>query len=657
VTAAILPRTWRCRKQWAAWRRYRMPGTLLEAYEDAAELEGARRYDEALDALYKASAHDPMNMGLRLRIGHLQERVGLYLDALATYQGMLTVGDERAVPKRTRERRAARRERRRALVAAQYRKIVLLGGSELAEQWRKQTIRGVPHSKRDRRRRLLRDRLRAPLQKDLEEAVESPARVPFDRAAFSRKRTRGEPDRTRRGTRTPAKALEEPPDTHADETKALYELRELFAFAALHELRDLLKKLRFHAMDKKVLLTPDSVRLTALCIGVRLDWIQYLLCGRRSDAWPPDTVLLRAKVGTLERVRLFYRWHEHYNAACLFSLPLMADELRDDPATAPLRDELAGLAVDRLASATAHADSAYLAGRRDWLLSEDPDLDGLRTHRYFKDFEAMNFPAPGATPVRPAHVKRLESSWYVKDLLIAASECWERAWHTRGQELDRCADVHQLLAWWDDECEAWTLVREVALNNRHWPTRVKLLHRLQEQAIAYGFEPPQIAFPHYGEREHTLTRDELGGNHRIAADGIADATERRLAAIGKAVRDKEAIQSAGAAIAHIDRWQNTLRRLDARGREPRLFLLALLCDHHAALWQLLREAITAEPGSAIETRRAFRRQMARADSVWSSAATWWHAPRLVWAAAHRNARPVQPFGQGAANGREATPVA
>jgi hypothetical protein len=667
VTAAILPRTWRCRRQWAAWRRYRMPGKLLEAYEDAAELEVERRYDEALDALYKASEHDPMNMGLRLRIGQLQERLGLYIDALATYQGMLTVGTERKVPKRTRERRAARRERRRALVAARYRKIILLGGSELAEQWRKDSTRGVPDSKRDRRRRLLRKRLRAPLEADLNVVTATHPSVPLDGSSSSRHEGRGSRHRPRRGELDAGVALAEPPapqqqfatpaEVEAVEKERLYELRELFALAALREVRALLKQLRFHARDKRVLLTPDTVRLTALCIEVRLDWIQHILTKRQSTSWPPHPALLRAQVGSLERVRWFYRWHEHYNAACLFSLPLMADEIRADSTPGGLGDTLAELAVERLARATAHADSAYIAGRSDWLLSEDPDLDGLRSHWRFKDFEAMNFPAPGATPARPEHVKRLESSWYVKDLLIAASECWEQAWHTRGRELDGNADIHQLLAWWDDECATWDLVREVALNNRHWPTRVKLLHRLQAQAEAYRFEPPRIAFPHYGKDGHLLTPEQLGSDPRTAADAIADATEQRLAAIGKAVRDKEAAQSAGAAIAHIDRWQSTLRRLDAQGREPRLFLLALLCDHHAALWQLLREAITAEPRDAIKARDRFRRQMARADSVWSSAATWWRAPRLVWAAAHRGARPLHGFAQEAGNGREATPVA
>ena len=51
-------------------------------------LERARRYDEALAAYWRAVELDPLNMVLRLCVGQLQERIGLYLDALATYWGM-----------------------------------------------------------------------------------------------------------------------------------------------------------------------------------------------------------------------------------------------------------------------------------------------------------------------------------------------------------------------------------------------------------------------------------------------------------------------------------------------------------------------------------------------------------------------------------------
>ena len=98
ATAAILTRTRRCESPWAAWRRYPMPGELFHDYERAAELEDERRYDEALDRYYRALEHDPLNLGLRLQIGFLQEKIGLPLDALATYEGMEAVEEPGGVP-------------------------------------------------------------------------------------------------------------------------------------------------------------------------------------------------------------------------------------------------------------------------------------------------------------------------------------------------------------------------------------------------------------------------------------------------------------------------------------------------------------------------------------------------------------------------------
>ena len=88
ATAAILPHTRRCLAPWGTWRGQVMPRGLLHAHEQGARFEQQRRYDEALRAYYRAVEADPKNMPLRLRLGQLQERMGLFLDALATYWGM-----------------------------------------------------------------------------------------------------------------------------------------------------------------------------------------------------------------------------------------------------------------------------------------------------------------------------------------------------------------------------------------------------------------------------------------------------------------------------------------------------------------------------------------------------------------------------------------
>ena len=168
ATAAILPQTRVCRAPWGVWRGYVMPGHLLHTYEEGARLEHDRRYDEALDRYYEALKDDPMNVVLRLRVGQLQERLGLFLDAFATYSGIC----ESTKPKGVREprplyRRVGRRERRRAELSATYRRVVLLGGRVLAEQWRTGAADPADPTERDVQRERLRACLRPRLKKEL----------------------------------------------------------------------------------------------------------------------------------------------------------------------------------------------------------------------------------------------------------------------------------------------------------------------------------------------------------------------------------------------------------------------------------------------------------------------------------------------------------
>ncbi len=668
ATAAILPRTRRCTQQWAAWRRFRMGGTLLGNYEDAVMLEGGRRYDEALQAYYLAADDDPMNMALRLRIGLLQERMGLYLDALATYQGMIHVGKARKRG-RTLERRLARLERRRSIIVARYRRLVLLGGSELAEQWLKVGEAGAasgsgPEPERAARRRLLRDRVEPFLRQDIEKvarrkrSVEPGEPVPMA-IAFKGERPR---PRSRCSTEE-ALSPQAYGAARTPEEDPLFRLRELFGLLALREARAVQRKLRPHLIDRHLILSRETVALTARCIAVRLDWVQYNLTGGESDAWPPVPERFDAELARIEHHREFNRWHEHYNAACLYALPLLAFESEENgivPALpADLRERLAAGAVARLSSATANADSAYIAGRRDWVLSEDPDLDGLRTSDFFKQFEAMNFPSREPTPDRPLHVKTLESSRYVHALLEDAARCWEQTWHKRGRELNGDVDVHELLQWWKDECEAWQHVPRVALNNRHWPARADLVRRLHDHADTYSFARPEIPFPRYSDE--VLTKEELGDTYelrRTAADRVAKDGEDHLHHIGETVRKAQVKGKMRPKIDDIEQWQAVLRQLDARGREPRRFLLAVLCDHHAALWQLFAEWVSANSEEERDAKeKAFVDQIGDTDLIWCGAATWWRSPVLVRAAVHRGARPALVFGRWANKGGKATPVA
>ena len=598
ATAAILPRTRHCREPWSAWKRLLLPGELLSAHENGVGLEAERRYDEALDAFYHASALDPMNMALRLKIGQLQEKVGLYLDALMTYEGIINVCKQAPKWRPGAYPLAARSQRRRSLLAARYRRIVLLGGAELTRQWRRTGPSELGRwSARDERRRELRSRLRRPLHEQLVEVAErhegatllaDPGQVQLV-------------DSLRRcGTMAPEDLLAEPSPTGDDATE--HQLRELLALLALDELAAM-PFLRLRFLYRKLQLTPEAVRLTQMCIKVRLAWLQAQLApGDKDVCWPPRPARLEDRIHKLEGRYSFGRWHEHYNAACAYALPLTAEHNEKHEIPKRLTNELADMAVERLARATSCADSGYIAGRREWLISEDPDLDGLREHQRFREFEAMYFPSERATPPRPRSVRELESARYIRDLLAATATRWEREWHRRGRDLG-WPDIHVMLDWWRTELRAWELVRQVAVDQRHWPARLGLITAMHEWALAYGFAPLAVAFHRYEDEPL------CGPDGRLTcgdADEPAKRAEQRLLDVHECLSDVGSQERARQLLGSLEQWQSTLRQLDTEGKDPDRVLLALMCDRHAALWQLLQQWLREDdPDHQLACRTAF----------------------------------------------------
>ena len=612
ATAAILPRTRQCREPWTAWKRLLLPGELLSAHEDGVRLEAERRYDEALDAFYHASALDPMNMALRLKIGQLQEKVGLYIDALMTYEGIINVCKQAPSWRPFAFPLAALSQRRRSLLAARYRRIVLLGGAELTRQWRRTgpSERGR-WSARDERRRELRARLRRPLRVQLDEVADR-----HSSEAATQLADPGEAqlvDTLRRcGTKNPEALLAEPSPARDDATE--HELRELLALLALDELADM-PFLRLRVLYRKLQLTPAAVRLTQTCIKVRLAWLQAQLAPKgQAVLWPPRPARIQDRIGEIERRTSFGRWHEHYNAACAYALPLTAEHNENPEYEVPKRvkDELADKAVERLARATSCADSGYIAGRREWLISEDPDLDGLRAHQRFREFEAMYFPSERATPPRPAGVRELESARYIRDLLVATATRWEREWHRRGHDLDR-PDIHDMLDWWRTELRAWELVRQVAVDQRHWPARLGLITAMHEWALTHGFAPLEVAFHRYEDEplcgpDGTLSCED--------ADQPAKRAEQRLLDVHQCLSESDSHERARQLLRSLEHWQSTLRQLDMEGADPDRVLLASLCDRHAALWQLLQQWLREDdPDEQQVCRTAFEEQITRHDAT------------------------------------------
>jgi hypothetical protein len=571
ATAAILPQTRACRSPWAGWRRYYMPPELLRAYEDAADCEEARRYDEALGYYYEALDQDPMNLGLRLQIGYLQEKLRLYLDALDTYEGILTIADspERRrfwPPRRVREIRKAycwraRWDRDRRILVTRYRRAVLLGGGEVARHWVK------PHKgrKRDDERADLRERLAACLTKLFQPALDEKHKTKLKKLDAGMVQVWPEigpwNEALRKSPIDPG-AVPEP------------ELKHMLLVASMYAFGDVIHRIPLiRAPWKRRTLSRQAVRVSRLIVKQRL---RELLAPAATPAAGNYVKEIKRELARIESGR-FHRWQEHYNAACVFALPLKDnDHPQPEPAVAK---ELAEEAILRLEQASARADSAFLASRRDWVLTEDPDLNGLRQRREFKAFEAAYFPSASRPPQRPPEAHRWEASRYTIDLLQAATRRWEEVWRRRASNAP-AAELDVVARWCADDLAACELVRDVAVDYRDWHTRNALLTRMREWSTANGFEPLSVPFPRFS----------ADGEWNGDADTIEEKTEAYIEENMSRLEDldHELEIPPEPPLAYRKAGLPVLTRVD----------VARLCTLRADRWGKARETITLDNGSA-----------------------------------------------------------
>lgn len=472
--------------------------------------------------------------------------------------------------------RRGRLERDRALLSARYRCNVLLGGRVLAKQW----CTPEPEcgaNRRDAERQHLRGCLRPLLQKELE-TFSSAERV--------------------------AQALA---DAERIEPAHFLELRELFAQYALKDCAGLRDELR---RRDRATLTAETVKLTELCISLRLGWVSHKLAGLTDPPspvrWPPAPSDIDERIRGIQGSRTFH-WHEHYNAASAYALCLLDRSPRHDKDV----DALAKSAVDQLKRATERADSAYIASRRDWVLSEDPDLKALRGRHEFEVFQILYLPSDRPVPSRPRNVQQLESSRYVRDLLAATAERWLQAWRAHGRQVAAAPDTAALREWFDDERRAWHDVHEVALNFRHPRTRFELIDALRAGAAQYGFARPAVRFPRYDD-EPLLDRTTCETAYEAEIRGADDHLRKLAALVGNVVGD-------------LADWQATLRSLEADGRPVPRRTLTRRCVNQMALWQLLGHWLEARDTDAND--RGYAEFSARVTRVPHSAAARNGAPR------------------------------
>jgi tetratricopeptide (TPR) repeat protein len=635
AAALILPHTRKCREApWSSWERRPMPSELLGAYLRARSHHSERRYDEALGAYYEALAIDPLNLELRLEVGQLQEQLALWLDALASYQQIVMLTPRRRArltPRALSPRgRALHDAHRRASIIARYRSTVLLGfGEKLAQQWLEPALAPDERTERERERDQLRDQIRPGLQQRYGRAIgraraTDASNAPPEWSVVIAPRPVG----------LPAESLR---------TRELW-LREYFQVAAADEARRLLRgallpatRLRDTGITRHYLrvvvlwvhLHRNRTRAAARRRPIRTepirDWTR-----RGSAALPGLPTAIRPRPGPIERWpateeyvrRELHRWPrrldrrlsvaDRYNAGCVYAVPLLGHPGNTpfealcvidgaaalpaaEPALAGEARELAEAVVAEFAEAAFIGHSAEFARRRAWLISEDPDLAGLRSRPEFASFERIHLPSARATVTRPADAHILELSRHTSRIVRRCARALEAEWHARDHASRRGCDVHDVETWIRQERRAWHLAWRLSHDHRHWPTRLAVVREMERWTLTEGRAPVSLPYPDYADDPLSDPCDGL--SFEQSARPVISMHDARLADLRRLLDERRVD-------VQLERWRRALKQLDDGGRSPPRRALAELCRGQAALWRALHNWFEDEPGSGRPTVEA-----------------------------------------------------
>jgi hypothetical protein len=635
VTAVVLPRTRQSRSgPWSGWRRYTMPTHLVHFYERGQERTTQLRYDEALDSYYSALDLDTKNVIIRLNIGFVQEKLGLFMDAVATYAGVRRIAS--LTDGRSQYARRARRERRAARLIADYRLAILLAGPQVAHQWRNEPSRDAA-TDRDTQRALLRERLEPELLTLMRECD----LIDGKRAAAD----------IEKGPRWTAAAITAVLGRRAqtdkpDKEREYFHLRRVLAHLALKQLATVRSDLGVRRIANAIPTSPSllTVRLTREWVDMRRRWIEDRLRSGETGEWtgkPPKELVNRTRLRALSKDEYKYgTWNDHYTAACVYASELLVD---DDSVKAT---ENAEDAIEHLRLAVSCTSSGYVAERRPWLVSEDPDLDGLRRCPEFRQFEALYFPSATRIPHRPRKVHAWEMSCYVHLLLTETARGWHHLWHRRRDALCRRTDDDAIPGWFADEVKAWELVHRLAKHHRHWRVRYELIEEVRRWQLRYEFPPIEVGVVPFVAYVRTHDSEQLGdakqGDPKQGEQTMQNEVRRNCnrldrlhTCLGVSSGSGSARQPQHTFLAYARQWQSNLRDREALHRPLHDSRLATLCDMHAALWQRLYEWLEEDTTADGTGVLKFERAVGRTARTWSLANSRWIPATLAQHLAQR----------------------
>lgn len=632
VLATILPVTRLGRgAPWRNWCGRELPAELFAAYDRGKRLQDGRQLDEALRYYCEALRLDPFNVDLRMMVASVQEEMGLFLDALDTYQSALALREPNGwydahlwSTRADRLRHPCRHligtlrylRRRPESQRLRYQYACTLAYTErLVRQWFKRDA----HGEREAVRRQIRQRLERtfvdrywPAVVPLATGPGTPSRIAETGARrWLRSALRGSPAATAVVFQLAA-------------AQELYRLREDALLARLvpaaraelaHSeitrstlllLRDVWAPLRlgkaWHEWAPTGAVRPFEVG------GPLAAWWRRgprRRAGEIIRRWPCPTPVLEAAIGRTRRGhRRRLRCIDFYHAACAYAVALQGHLsagrgrlTRPTPQVAQLADR----AVGQLRAALACTESGIAADRlRRWILSSNPDLTPLRQLPDFGHFAEEVYPS--LRPVVPRADKVINSrmSAYASELVIRGARLMEETWH---QRMARAigGDVYQLIRWLDLDVEIWRTLDRVARDHaRYWRDRAEFIRLLRAAIdparLAEAGFPPGV--PRYDD---VLLAGELGGaalGAELAGDGdIERLARRQIAGVDQRL---EAIHRAvtGPAADGSLRIRQRLAGMGLRGEPLRGDDAAGICARQAGRWQRVAQGMQPEATKA-----------------------------------------------------------
>jgi len=608
VAAEVVPRSRHSDTGvWSTWQGLVLDDELFDLYQRSQILRGRHRYDEALDLLYRSVRADPANAHLRLALGEMQEALALHLDALLSYSSI-------------RPEMACGRER--IDIRACYERAVLLGfGERMAEQWLPPPRNpAVTPSRRSVELRLLRERIRP-------ELIEALPHVSDD-------------DEARLGLRhyaSRADGIEELLDEHpVRESQRAGDVEPINREMTNREKQDsrLLRERRLHLLFQLIaeqeigrLLARHSRRQLArlgaepslTAIELLPTWARLRTArarrlldaeiahqrARRAGAtaaiahadWPPSPGRIEAEWGRRVKARLdaSTRYGDHYVAACTYAIGLLHDSGTGKPDPGRVT-ALSVAAVRELAIAVRVAGSAHLSAKLDWILSEDPDLAGLRSRKEFRRFEAEFLLASKPAPLRPRQIVRLKASRYSAVLCRLCASRTEAVWRERACR-EGPVDIHEVMAWMYDERGSLELARELVHHHRHWQTRLKVIFEMQRFLARNGAGSFKVSHPRYSDQPLEGTAVEV---NRAAGQEIHFG-DLRLSALAEAIGPPGSGPVPG-----LTEWVGYVEALDAAGVALDPDVLRRLTENRVAAWGALRQAFSERAQTDRPSAERFR---------------------------------------------------